>query len=78
MPTYVAQLTKLYKEGNESVNSSKLVKKSFSSFEELVNFMLRDKGFKYQEDKRQELKPSSITREEAYMYWQTTGSEEGF
>lgn len=57
MPTYVAQLTKLYKEGNESVNSSKLVKKSFSSFEELVNFMLRDKGFKYQEDKRQEVKP---------------------
>jgi len=57
MPTYVAQLTKLYKEGNESVNSSKLIKKSFSSFEELVNFMLRDKGFKYQEDRRQEVKP---------------------
>lgn len=57
MPTYVAQLTKLYKEGNESVNSSKLVKKSFSSFEELVSFMLRDKGFEYLNDKRQEVKP---------------------
>ena len=45
---------------------------------QILGPQVAEQFFAYTDAKRQELKPSSITREEAYMYWQNTGSEEGF
>ena len=45
---------------------------------QILGPQVAEQFFAYTDAKRQELKPSSITREEAYRYWQNTGSEEGF